>query len=176
MQGELDEAADSLEFARMSDAPFYEIKPFAATLPATGRLVGLDVGDTTIGIAVSDERRQVASPQLTITRRKFSTDAEALKAMIAEKNVVGIVIGYPKNMDGSEGARAQSTRTFARNLRELIPLPTLMWDERLSTAAVTRMMEKEADLSRARRDELVDKLAASYLLQGALDALLTQSA
>ena len=155
----------------MNAAPLYEIAPFATLLPATGRLVGLDVGETTIGIAISDERRQVASPQLTITRRKWSQDVEALRSVMADKNIVGIVIGYPRNMDGSEGARAQATRSFARNLREVLPLPTLLWDERLSTAAVTRMMEKEADLSRARRDELVDKLAASYLLQGALDAL-----
>lgn len=168
--------AESLEFARMSDAPFYDLAPFAADLPKQGRLVGLDVGETTIGIAVSDERRQVASPQLTLTRRKWARDAEALQAMTQDKAVVGIVIGYPRNMDGSEGARAQATRSFARNLREVIPLPILLWDERLTTAAVTRVMEKEADLSRARRDELVDKLAASYLLQGVLDALAMQTA
>ena len=155
--------------------PYQSIADFAPTLPTKGRLVGLDVGEKTIGIAVSDERRQVASPQLTITRRKWSQDVEALQAMVAEQGVVGIVIGYPMNMDGSEGPRAQATRSFARNLREVFALPILLWDERLSTAAVTRMMEDEADLSRARRDELVDKLAASYLLQGALDAISTQT-
>jgi putative Holliday junction resolvase len=160
----------------MSEPPFYDIAGFRAALPPKGRLVGLDVGETTIGIAVSDERRQIASPQLTITRRKWSTDLEALQAMFDQNGVTGIVIGYPKNMDGSEGARAQATRSFARNLRDILPLPILLWDERLSTMAVTRMMEKEADLSRARRDQLVDKLAASYLLQGALDALHANSA
>ncbi len=155
----------------MKPKPHTTLAAFGATLPERGRLVGLDVGETTIGVAVSDERRQVASPQLTITRRKWSADVEALKAMIDGQLIVGIVIGYPINMDGSEGPRAQATRGFARNLRDVFDLPILLWDERLTTAAVTRMMEKEADLSRARRDELVDKLAASYLLQGALDGL-----
>lgn len=150
---------------------FTDIPSFRAALGAQGRLVGLDLGETTIGIAVSDERRQIASPQLTIYRRKWAQDAQAIHAMIEKNNVTGIVLGYPINMDGTLGARAQSTRTFARNLREVTALPILLWDERLSTAAVTRMMEDEADLSRARRDELVDKLAASYMLQGALDAL-----
>ena len=154
-------------------APFYTIAPFAAALPSRGRLIGLDVGDTTIGIALSDERRQIATPKETIARRKWAADREALKTFIINQEVVGIVIGYPVNMDGSEGARAQSTRGFARNIRDAFSLPIVLWDERLSTAAVTRMMEKEADLSRARRDILVDKLAASYLLQGALDALNT---
>ena len=155
----------------MSAPPFYDIPVFAAALTSKGRLVGLDVGETTIGIAVSDERRQIASPQMTLERRKRMLDIEALQAMFEKNQVTGVVIGYPKNMDGSEGPRAQSTRTFARNLREKIDLPVLLWDERMSTLAVTRMMEKEADLSRERRDQLVDKLAASYLLQGALDAL-----
>jgi putative Holliday junction resolvase len=148
-----------------------EIPEFSSFLPERGRLVGLDVGETTVGIAVSDERRQIASAQLTLYRKKMTVDIESLEAMIAKDNVVGIVIGYPVNMDGTEGPRCQSTRHFARSLADKIPLPVLLWDERMSTMAVTRMMEKEADLSRARRDELVDKLAASYLLQGALDAL-----
>jgi putative Holliday junction resolvase len=152
-------------------AALTSLPDFSALLPTTGRVVGLDVGETTIGIAVSDERRIIASPQLTLYRKKWTSDAEAIAAMIANHQVVGIVIGYPTNMDGTLGARAQSTRTFARNLREFVQLPMLLWDERLSTMAVTRMMEKEADLSRARRDELVDKLAASYLLQGALDGM-----
>jgi putative Holliday junction resolvase len=134
-------------------------------------VVGLDVGEATIGIAVSDERRVIASPQMTLYRKKWANDAEALAAMFANHQVVGIVIGYPTNMDGTLGVRAQATRAFARNLRAIIDVPILLWDERLSTMAVTRMMEKEADLSRARRDELVDKLAASYLLQGALDGM-----
>jgi putative Holliday junction resolvase len=151
--------------------PLYDLKEFAAVLKPSGRLVGLDVGETTIGIAVSDASRMIASGQLTIDRRKFSIDVEAIEAMIGEKDVIGVVIGYPLNMDGSAGARAQSTRAFARGLLEKVKLPVLLWDERMSTMAVTRMMEKEADLSRARRDELVDQLAASYILQGVLDAL-----
>ncbi len=145
---------------------------FKALLPLTGRLVGLDVGTETIGIAVSDAGRMIASPDLTLYRRKWSEDCAALSAMMEKRtDIVGFVIGYPLNMDGSAGPRAQATRAFARNLQGEFPLPLLLWDERLSTAAVTRMMEKEADLSRARRDELVDKLAASYILQGVLDAL-----
>ena len=156
----------------MNDTPsFTSLPDFAQWLPPSGRLIGLDVGEKTIGIAVSDESRLIASPQLTLYRQKWTQDAQALASMIANHHVVGVVVGYPMNMDGSDGTRAQSVRAFARNLRAFIALPTLLWDERLSTQAVTRLMEKEADLSRARRDELVDKLAASYLLQGALDAI-----
>jgi putative Holliday junction resolvase len=155
----------------MSELPFTVLSEFAQSLPPFGRLVALDVGETTIGIAVSDERRQIASPQMTLYRSQWSKDAESLMAMFENQQIVGVVIGYPLNMDGSAGPRAQSVRAFARNLRGLTARPILLWDERLSTAAVTRLMEKEADLSRARRDALVDKLAASYLLQGALDGL-----
>lgn len=151
--------------------PFYNLRDFADTLPPKGRLVALDVGEKTIGIAASDASRMVASADLTITRRKWSQDKEALSAMIDGQDVVGIVIGYPLNMDGSAGPRAQATRAFARNLQEQFQLPLLLWDERLSTVAVNRMMIDEADLSRARRAELVDKLAAGYMLQGVLDAL-----
>jgi len=151
--------------------PFYSLPEFAATLPPLGRLMAMDVGTTTIGIAVSDARRIVGSPDLTITRKKWSADKAALSAMIDGQDVVGIVIGYPLNMDGTAGVRAQATRAFARNLQEEFKLPLLLWDERMSTMAVVRMMEKEADLSRKRRDELVDKLAASYILQGVLDGL-----
>ncbi len=153
--------------------PTYSLPEFASLLPNRGRLVGLDYGDTTIGVAVSDETRLIASPDLTIFRKKWSEDASALEAMLEGHNVVGIVIGYPVNMDGSPGPRAQATRAFARNVVARLPkpIPILLWDERMSTAAVTRMMEKEADLSRARRDQLVDKLAASYILQGVLDGL-----
>lgn len=146
-------------------------KEFAAALPQNARVLCLDVGSTTIGLALSDTRRTVASPYETINRGKFSKDAETLKAIIKEQGVGGLVIGYPVNMDGSEGPRTQSTRTFASNLGKAIDLPMLLWDERMSTMAVTRMMEDEADLSRARRAELVDKLAASYMLQGLLDSL-----
>lgn len=152
-------------------APVYTLAEFAANLPAKGRLLALDVGDTTIGVAASDASRMIASPDLTIMRKKWSADKAALQAMIDGQDVVGIVIGYPINMDGTVGPRAQVTRAFARNLQDAFGLPLLLWDERMSTKAVVRMMEKEADLSRARRDELVDKLAASYILQGVLDAL-----
>ena len=159
----------------MSTKPIYTLAEFAAMLPPRGRLIGLDVGETTIGVAVSDATRMIASPDLTIYRKKWSVDAEALAAMVTGQEVVGMVLGYPLNMDGSAGPRAQATRGFARLFQERIPLPLLLWDERMSTMAVTRMMEKEADLSRARRDQLVDKLAASYILQGVLDGLSAQA-
>lgn len=135
--------------------------------PAT-RLLGLDIGTKTIGIAISDGRRVVASPLETIDRTKFSTDALRLKERVREYGVGGLVLGYPLNMDGSAGPRCQSIRQFAVNLETYIPLPMLLWDERLSTAAVERAM-LEADLSRAKREMHVDKLAASYILQGFLD-------
>lgn len=144
---------------------------FTTALPSAARLLGLDVGETTIGLALSDVRRTIASPHSTIQRSKFSKDMETLKHIISQQNVGGLVIGYPVNMDGSHGPRTQSTRTFVSNLEKHIDLPLLLWDERLSTMAVERMMTDEADLSRARRGELVDKLAASYLLQGCLDSL-----
>lgn len=153
-------------------APLYSLPEFALLLPPRGRLLGLDVGTETIGLAASDSTRLVATPDHTIPRRKWSQDADALeKAINTHGDVVGAVIGYPLNMDGSPGPRAQATRAFARSFAERFAIPILMWDERLSTAAVTRMMIDEADLSRARRDMLVDKLAASYILQGVLDGL-----
>ena len=139
-------------------------------LPASGKLLGLDLGTKTIGVAISDAMRYSATPLETIKRTKFTQDAERLVALARENNAVGIVLGLPLNMDGSEGPRVQSTRAFARNLARLLPLPLSYWDERLSTSAVTRMMI-EADLRRDRRAEIVDKLAASYILQGALDRL-----
>ena len=141
-----------------------------AHLPPRGKLIGLDLGTKTIGVAVSDALRMTATPLETIKRTKFTADAARLRQIIDETGAVGIVLGLPLNMDGSEGPRVQSTRAFARNLAGLIPLPLAFWDERLSTSAVTRMMI-EADLRRDRRAELVDKLAASYILQGALDRL-----
>jgi len=139
-------------------------------LPKTGRIMGLDLGTKTIGVAVSDGMRYSATPLETIKRTKFTQDAERLDVLIAQNNIVGIVLGLPLNMDGSEGPRVQSTRAFARSLAQRIVLPIVFWDERLSTSAVTRMMI-EADLRRDRRAEIVDKLAASYILQGALDRL-----
>lgn len=157
----------------MTEAPraVYALTEFKSLLPPRGRLVGLDVGTETIGVAVSDAGRMVASPNLTIYRRKWSEDCAALSAMMEGQDIAGFVIGYPLNMDGSAGPRAQATRAFARNLQAQFTLPLLLWDERLSTAAVTRMMIDEMDINRKRRGELVDKLAASYILQGVLDAL-----
>jgi putative Holliday junction resolvase len=149
--------------------PVVELDTFAS-LPIPGRLIGLDLGSKTIGIALSDVGRSIASPLETIARTKFTKDVERLRALVDAHVAIGIVIGLPRNMDGSEGKAAQSARSFARNLRGLIDLPLAFWDERLSTAAVTRMLI-EADRSRARRDEIVDKLAATYILQGALDRL-----
>ena len=143
-------------------------KEFAALLPQHARLLGLDVGDTTIGLALSDGMRSIASPLKTIERTKFTKDMEALKKIIGSHTVAGLVIGYPVNMDGSLGPRTQSTRTFVSNLEKHTALPIILWDERMSTMAVERAM-LEADLSRARRAQLVDKLAASYMLQGFLD-------
>lgn len=138
-------------------------------LPTTGRLLGFDLGEKTIGLALSDAMQHIASPLETIRRTKFSQDVQRLKAIINEHEVVGLVLGLPKNMDGSEGPSCQSTRQFAKNLAQHIDLALIFWDERMSTMAVERMMTEEADLSRARRAQLVDKLAASYILQGALD-------
>ncbi len=133
--------------------------------------MALDVGEKTIGIAVSDATRLIASPDFTIARRKWSDDAAQLLQHIKTHDVCGVVIGYPVNMDGSLGPRCQSMRGFARRLQEIAPLPVLLWDERMSTMAVNRMMIDEMDINRKRRAELVDKLAASYILQGVLDGL-----
>jgi putative Holliday junction resolvase len=141
-----------------------------AALPPSGKLMGLDLGTKTIGVAVSDGLRLSATPIETIRRKKFTQDAARLAELIADRQIVGIVLGLPLNMDGSEGPRAQSTRAFARNLAGKLDIPVVFWDERLSTSAVTRTLI-EADVSRARRAEVVDKLAASYILQGALERL-----
>ncbi|MBX3595200.1 Holliday junction resolvase RuvX [Sphingomonas sp.] len=142
---------------------------FRAALPDGGRLLGLDVGTRTIGTALCDAGWSFASPALLIKRTKFTADKAALVAMIAAQAVKGLVIGLPLNLDGTDSPRTQSTRAFARNLDDL-GLPMLLWDERWSTAAVERQMIAE-DLSRAKRAERVDKLAASYILQGAIDGL-----
>lgn len=140
------------------------------TIPPSGKLLGLDLGTKTIGVAVSDALRYTATPLETIRRTKFTADAARLLELAAENDAVGLVLGLPLNMDGSEGPRAQSTRAFARNLGQKTALPVVFWDERLSTSAVTRMLI-EADTRRDRRAEVVDKLAASYILQGFLDRL-----
>lgn len=141
-----------------------------ATLPRFKRLMGLDLGTKTIGVAISDVERRIASPVETIRRTKFKADAAALMALIAKHDIGAIILGKPFNMDGSEGPRVQATDAFARNLRQLAALPILFQDERLSTAAVTRTLI-DADTSRARRAELVDKLAAAYILQGFIDRM-----
>lgn len=142
---------------------------FRDTLPEGGRLAGLDIGTKTIGVALCDAGWTIASPAELIDRRKFTVDLARLRAIVTDQRVRGIVAGLPLNMDGTDSPRTQSVRAFARNL-EPLGLPVLLWDERWSTAAVTRTL-LAADASRARRAELVDKMAAAYILQGAIDAL-----
>ena len=140
-------------------------------MAARAPIVGLDLGEKTIGVAVSDTSRMIASPLALIRRTKFTADAEALLKLMESRGAGGIVIGLPVNMDGTEGPRCQSVRAFARNLLRLQELPIAFWDERLSSAAVNRMLIDEADTTRARRAEVVDKAAAAWILQGALDRL-----
>ena len=147
-----------------------EPKDLKAALAPKARLLGLDIGEKTIGLALSDTRLMIASPYKTIKRTKFTIDVKDLLAMAEKEGAGGFVIGLPLNMDGTEGPRCQSTRQFAKNMEGFTDLPITFWDERMSTMAVTRTLI-EADRSRARRKELVDKMAASYILQGALDGL-----
>ena len=147
--------------------PLIEIAPL---LPARGPLIGLDLGTKTIGVAVSDPDRRLAAGVTTVARKAFKADAAAVLALAAERKAAGFVLGLPINMDGSEGPRAQSTRAFARNFAKLTELPIILWDERLSTAAVERGLIA-ADMSRARRAEVIDQHAAAFILQGALDRL-----
>lgn len=146
------------------------ILDFRPALPEGGRMIGLDVGTKTIGTALCDAGWSIASPAELIRRTKFTADKAALEKLIAAQAVKGIVIGLPLNLDGSDSPRTQSVRAFARNM-EPLGLPILLWDERWSTQAVTRTL-LDADTSRARRAELVDKMAAAYILQGAIDALM----
>jgi putative Holliday junction resolvase len=141
-----------------------------AAIPTDKRLMGLDLGTKTIGVATSDRTRMIATPVETIARKKFTQDAERLLAIAAKENIGLIVLGLPVNMDGTEGPRCQSTRAFARNFARASDVPIVFWDERLSTAAVERMLIA-ADASRAKRDEVIDKLAAAWILQAALDSL-----
>ncbi|MCS6762367.1 MAG: Holliday junction resolvase RuvX [Candidatus Devosia symbiotica] len=150
--------------------PIPEYANSLTAIPATGKILGLDLGSKTIGVAISDGMRYSATSLETIKRTKFTADAIRLDELIAENSVVAIILGLPLNMDGSEGPRVQSTRAFARSLAQRITLPIAFWDERLSTSAVTRMMI-QANMRRDRRAEVVDKLVASYILQGALDRL-----
>jgi putative Holliday junction resolvase len=145
------------------------VAEFREALPEGGRLLGLDVGTKTIGTALCDSAWTIASPATLLHRTKFTADKAALAKLIAAESVTGLVIGLPLNLDGSDSPRTQSVRAFARNLAPL-GRPILLWDERWSTQAVTRTLI-DADASRARRAELVDKMAAAYILQGAIDAL-----
>jgi putative Holliday junction resolvase len=154
----------------MSTSPVTDDNNPLSDIPPSGKILGLDLGTKTIGVAISDGMRYSATPIETIKRTKFTQDAERIIELIAQNQIVAIILGLPLNMDGSEGPRVQSTRAFARNLAPKVNLPIAYWDERLSTSAVTRMMI-DADMRRDRRAEVVDKLAASYILQGALDRL-----
>lgn len=149
---------------------FEAIEDFAAALPDHRALMGLDLGDRTIGVAVSDLFLSVATPLETIRRKKFGIDSARVLELAGDRNVGGLVLGLPRNMDGTEGPRCQSTRAFARNISRLTDLPIGFWDERLSTVAAERAL-LEADTSRKRRAEVIDHVAAGYILQGALDRL-----
>jgi putative holliday junction resolvase len=151
--------------------PVVDLLELPDALPKGQALAGLDLGEKTIGVAISDVTLMIASPASVIRKTKFTQDAEALFALMAERGAGGLVIGLPVNMDGSEGPRCQSARAFGRNLLRLTDLPIAFWDERLSTVAVNRVLIGEADVSRARRAETVDRMAAAWILQGALDRL-----
>ncbi|MFT3972362.1 MAG: Holliday junction resolvase RuvX [Amaricoccus sp.] len=154
----------------MSGRVLADAAEFAAALAPGRALIGLDLGTKTIGVAVSDTARRVASPLETVRRTRFGADAAALVAIAGARAIGGVVLGLPRNMDGSEGPRAQSTRAFARNLTGVLPLPVTFWDERLSTVAAERAL-LEADASRRRRAEVIDHVAAGFILQGLLDRL-----
>ena len=147
-----------------------DLAELAGIFPRGRPLLGLDLGTKTIGLALSDRLLSIATPQKTLKRVKFTEDAAALLAFAAERKACGLVLGLPINMDGSEGPRAQSTRAFARHLERLTELPIAFWDERLSTVAAERALLL-ADTSRKRRDEVIDHVAAGFILQGALDRL-----
>ena len=154
----------------MTAASTISIEDLPPHLDRDARLLGLDVGTKTIGMALSDVTRSVATPFDTIHRTKFTVDAKTIREVVEKNQVGALVIGFPLNLDGSEGPRAQSTRAFARNLAAHVMVPMVFWDERLSTAAVERHLI-EADASRKRRAEVIDRMAAAYILQGALDRL-----
>ena len=147
-----------------------DIRTLVEALKPGERLLGVDLGTKTIGLALSDVERRIASPLETIVRTKFKSDAEKIRGLVARFGIGGLVMGLPLNMDGTEGPRAQATRAFGRNIAPILERPLVFWDERLSTFAVTRTLI-EADASRERRRHLVDKLAATYILQGCLDHL-----
>jgi putative Holliday junction resolvase len=148
-----------------------ELTELPALLPRYSALIGLDLGEKTIGVAVSDTTRMVASPLELIRKTKFTAEANRLFALIDERQVGAVVIGLPVNMDGTEGVRCQSNRAFARNLLRLRDIPIAFWDERMSTMAVNRFLIDQLDASRAKRAGLVDQMAAAWILQGALERL-----
>jgi putative holliday junction resolvase len=147
-----------------------DLLEFLDAVEHSGRLIGIDGGTKTLGLALSDVTRTIASPLETIWRSKFTADAKRLLSLATEHGVTGFVVGFPRNLDGTEGPRAQATRALARNLNKLSPLPILLWDERLTTAQAERMLVA-ADQTRKRRGEVIDKLAATLILQSALDRL-----
>jgi len=149
---------------------YENILDFAGSISKEKALIGLDLGSKTIGVAISDSLKTVATPLKTIKRTKFSEEVTTLFKLISERDLSGIILGLPKNMDGSEGARCQSTRAFARNINEFQDFPITFWDERLSTVAAEKAL-LEADITRKRRSEVIDHVAASYILQGALDRM-----
>ena len=148
-----------------------DISELKSALPKGAPLFGLDPGEKTLGVATSDVTLTIASPLTLIKRSKFTLEAASLFALMQERGAAGLIIGLPINMDGSEGPRCQSNRALGRNLLSLRDMPIVFWDERLSSAAVNRMLISEADLSRAKRADVVDRAAAAYILQGALDRL-----
>ncbi len=156
--------------APASGTVFEDMAAFAGLLPPGRRLIGIDLGTKTIGLALSDVGRMIASPLLTIQRTKFTIDANEMLRIATEHAIVGFVLGLPTNMDGSEGPRVQATRAFCRNINRMSPLPIMLWDERLSTATAERTLIA-ADTSRRRRAEVIDKIAAAIILQGALDRM-----
>lgn len=149
----------------------FDISELAAHLPPYAPLVGLDLGEKTIGVAVSDITRAIATPLETLKKGKFTDDAKALFKLMDGRGAVGVIIGLPVNMDGTEGPRCQSVRAFGRNLLRLKDLPIAFWDERLSSAAINRVLIDEHDATRKRRGEVVDRMAAGWILQGALDRM-----
>ena len=152
---------------------FDDIETFAARLKPGARLIGIDAGTKTLGLALSDVTRTIASPLTVLKRTKFKEDAAALLKIATEHQIAGFVLGLPTNLDGTAGPRVQATRAFAKNMNALTDLPILLWDERLSTAAAERTL-LEADASRKRRAEVIDKMAAGIILQGALDRMRTR--
>lgn len=155
----------------MSTKPHLDVHHFATLLPEFGVVLGLDLGERTIGLAISDVSRTIASPLTVISRGKFSQDWAAVQKIIAQRQVTAFVVGMPFDLDGKENVRCQKTRAFGRNLQKESNLPLLYWDERLSTQAVNRMLIDELDATRQHRDQVVDKLAAAYFLQACLDRL-----